>query len=152
MGYNGFASVMCLMVLMPGSARTARILRELTGHKIPILFQISINGSVELLGILDFRRTSGTMYTDNILDTHDTTGWEAGITSNKNWGVQPGDLMEELQSRGMMPSLTVLITPPGVRRMSALLCAVSAMTIFEVSIVRTWGVPPQVETPYRIRE
>ena len=30
MGYNGFTAVMCLLVLMPGSASSARIFRELT--------------------------------------------------------------------------------------------------------------------------
>ena len=29
-GYNGFTAVMCLLIIMSGSARTARIFRELT--------------------------------------------------------------------------------------------------------------------------
>ena len=60
------------------------------GHRIPILEKISINGSVELLGIPDLYRTSGPIYNDNLLDPRDTTGWGDGDTSNQNWGVQPG--------------------------------------------------------------
>ena len=51
-------------------------------RRIPILIQISINGIVEILGIPDFHRTSGPMYTDNIMAPHDTTGWGYGGTPN----------------------------------------------------------------------
>ena len=47
------------------------------GRRIPILGQICINGSVKCLGIPKFHRTSGPMYTENILAPHDTTGWGA---------------------------------------------------------------------------
>ena len=52
-------------------------------RRIPILGQISINGSVELLGIPNLLRTIGPMYTENILAPHDTKGWGDSSTSNK---------------------------------------------------------------------
>ena len=58
---------------------------DVNGRRIPILGKISINGSVELLGILNFHRTSGPMFTENLLAPHDTTCWGDGVTSNKNW-------------------------------------------------------------------
>ena len=60
------------------------------GRRIFILGQIPINGSVKLLGIPDLRRTSGTMFTDNLLALNDTTGWGDGGTSNHNWTLLPG--------------------------------------------------------------
>ena len=60
------------------------------GHIIPIHGQISTNGSVKLLGIPNFRRTSLPMYTDNLLDPHDTTCLGDGGNYNQNWGVHPG--------------------------------------------------------------
>ena len=60
------------------------------GRIIPISGKFSINGSVELSDIPDFQRTSGPMYTENLLSPHDTTGWGDGDNSNQNWGVQPG--------------------------------------------------------------
>ena len=59
-------------------------------RRIPITGRISINGSVKILGIPNFRRTSGPMYTNNLQDTHDTTGWGDSVNSNQNWGFQPG--------------------------------------------------------------
>ena len=55
------------------------------GRRIPILGQICINGSVELLGIPNFHRTSDPMYTENLLAPHDTTGWGDGGNPNQNW-------------------------------------------------------------------
>ena len=60
------------------------------GRRIPILGQISVNISVELLGIPHFRRTSGPIYTENLMASYDTTGWGDGVTSNHKWLVQPG--------------------------------------------------------------
>ena len=56
-------------------------------RRIPILGQIPINGSVKLLVIPEFHRTSGPMYTENILDPYYTTGWGDGGTSNHKWPV-----------------------------------------------------------------
>ena len=54
------------------------------GRRIPILGQISINGSVKLLGIPNYHRTSGTMFTENLLDTHAITDWGDDGTPNQN--------------------------------------------------------------------
>ena len=40
------------------------------GCRIPIIGQISINGSVEYLGIPEFHRTGVTMWVYNLLDLH----------------------------------------------------------------------------------
>ena len=61
----------------------------LNGHIIPIIGQISINGSVELLGIPNF--FSGPMFTENLLASHDTTGWVYGGTHIYNWTVLLGE-------------------------------------------------------------
>ena len=63
-----------------------------SGLRIPILGQISINGSVELLGIPDF--FSGPRFTEDILDPYDTTGWGDGGTPNQNWTVYRSDDQE----------------------------------------------------------
>ena len=55
-------------------------------RRIPVLGQISINGSVVYLCIPDFHRTSGPMWYDNLLDPRASCGY--GGTSNQNWGVQ----------------------------------------------------------------
>ena len=60
------------------------------GRIIPILGQISINGSVIFLGIPNLHRTSEPMFTENLLASHDTTGWGDGGTSIQNWPVLPG--------------------------------------------------------------
>ena len=56
---------------------------------IPILGQISINGSVEYLGIPDFHSTGGLFWADNLLAPRYTWG-EGGNTTNQNWGIQSG--------------------------------------------------------------
>ena len=56
------------------------------GRRIPILGQISINGSVEYLGIPDFHRTSEPFWDDNILAPSSSWGY-GGTTTNKNRGV-----------------------------------------------------------------
>ena len=105
------------------------------GRRIPILDQIFINGGVELLVIPDFRRTSGPMYTDNILAPHDITGWVSSVPPIRTGYFSMGDLMEALQSCGVVSSLTFLLTSPGVRRTCALLHATSVITTIEVGVV-----------------
>ena len=53
------------------------------GRRIPFISQISINGSVEYLGIHNFHRTNGPMWVDNLLDTRSILG-DCG-TPNYNW-------------------------------------------------------------------
>ena len=57
----------------------------LNGHRIPILGHISINGSVEILGIPNF--SSQPMFTENLLAPHYTTVWGDCGTTNQNWPV-----------------------------------------------------------------
>ena len=59
------------------------------GCRIPILGQISNNGSVEYLVIPDFHRAGGTFWSDNNLVPRSTWG-NGGNTTNQNWGIQPG--------------------------------------------------------------
>ena len=106
------------------------------GRRIPILGQIPINGSVKFLGIFNFHRTSGPIFIENIRAPHDTPGWVHGGNSNQNWPVIPGDLTTTSPSCGMVPSLAVLLTFPGVRRTCALLHTVSVMTLSVVGVVR----------------
>ena len=59
------------------------------GRRIPILSQISINGSVEYLGIPDFHRAGGTFWADNLLSPH--SSWvSGGNTTNQNWVIHTG--------------------------------------------------------------
>ena len=60
------------------------------GRIIPIIRQISINNSVQFLGIPDFFRGSGLSFFPKLQAPNDPTGWGNGGTSNKNWGVIPG--------------------------------------------------------------
>ena len=60
-----------------------------SGRRIPILGQISINRSVEDLGIPDFHRTGGPFWDDNLLDPCSSWG-DGGTTTNQNWLFQPG--------------------------------------------------------------
>ena len=62
-----------------------------SGHRIPIIGQISINGSVEYLGITDLHRTSGPFCDANLLAPCSSWG-EGGTTTNQNWVVQHGGL------------------------------------------------------------
>ena len=54
------------------------------GRRIPIIGQISINGSVKLLGIPSFYRTNGLMFTENLLVPHFTKFRGDGGTPNQN--------------------------------------------------------------------
>ena len=56
---------------------------------IPILGQISINRSVQVLGLPDFNRTSGPMFIENLQVPYDNTGWGHGVTSNHTCPVTP---------------------------------------------------------------
>ena len=51
--------------------------------------KISINGSVEWLGVPDFHRTGGPFWADNILDTSSSLGY-GDTTTNMNWVSQHG--------------------------------------------------------------
>ena len=117
------------------------------GWRIPILGQISINGSVKMLGIPNLCRTSGPMFIENLLAPHDTTGWGDDGTPNQSWLISPGG---GLTVCGVFPvvvlSLPILLTCPGVRRTRALMRAVSVITPFVVGVVHARGVPPQVVT------
>ena len=59
------------------------------GRRIPIVGQISINGSVEYLGIPDFHRVSGPFWDDNLLAPCYSWGF-GGTNTNQNWRIQPG--------------------------------------------------------------
>ena len=61
------------------------------GHRFPIIGQISINGSVLILGIPDFFRNSGLSFIENLQALTVLYGWGDDNTSNKNWGVSPGE-------------------------------------------------------------
>ena len=60
-----------------------------SGRRIPILGRISMNGSVEWLGVPDFHRTNGPACTDNLL-AHGYSWGDRGTTTNQNWGSQSG--------------------------------------------------------------
>ena len=68
---------------------TANYLDE-NGRRIPIISQLSINGSVQLLGIPAFVRNSGLLFIENLQAPTVPSGWGDADTSNKNWGVIPG--------------------------------------------------------------
>ena len=58
-------------------------------RRVPILGQISINGSAEYLGIPDFHRTGGPFWGSNILAPYSHWG-DGGTSTNQNWKIQPG--------------------------------------------------------------
>ena len=60
-----------------------------SGCRVPIIGQISINGSVEYLGIPDFHRTGAPFWADNILAPCSSWG-DGDTTTNQNWVIQPG--------------------------------------------------------------
>ena len=60
------------------------------GRIIPIIGQLSINRSVELLGIPKFSRKSGLLFIENLKSLTVTTVWGHDDTFNHNWGVSPG--------------------------------------------------------------
>ena len=60
-----------------------------SGRRVPILCKISINGSVEYLGIPDFHRTGGLFWAGNLLAPRYSWGG-SGTTTNQNWVIPPG--------------------------------------------------------------
>ena len=60
------------------------------GYRIPIVGELSINGSVQLLGIPDFVRNSELSFFQNLQAPTVTSGWGDADTSNKKLGVIPG--------------------------------------------------------------
>ena len=78
------------------------------GRIIPIIGQVSINGSVEYLGIPDFQRTGGPMWVDNLLDTFYNRGY-SGIP-NQNWPLsQPRNV--SVPWRGAVPAFPDYMPP-----------------------------------------
>ena len=60
-----------------------------SGHRVPLCGQISMNGSVECLGIPEFHRTVGLFWSANLLAPH--FRWvDGGTSTNQNWVIQPG--------------------------------------------------------------
>ena len=59
-----------------------------SGCRIPIIRRISINGSVEYLGVPGFHRTGGTFWAANLLAPRSSWG-DSGTTTNQNCGSQP---------------------------------------------------------------
>ena len=59
-------------------------------RRIPIIGQLSINSSVQFLGIPDFSRGSGLSFLPNLQAPTDPTGCVNGGTYNNNWEVRPG--------------------------------------------------------------
>ena len=57
------------------------------GRIITITGQLSINGSVQFLGIPDFSRDSGFSFIENLQAPTIPTSWKHINTSNHNWGV-----------------------------------------------------------------
>ena len=92
-------------------------------RRIPFLGQSSINGSVNLLGIPNFRRTSGPMFIENLLAPYDTTGWGDSGTPIRTGPLSRRYLTACGVFHGLLPYLPVLLTCPGVRTMRALLRA-----------------------------
>ena len=60
------------------------------GRRIPIIGQISINGSVKILGIPDDDWVCGLPFIENVLDLTVPHGWGDNDTSNQNWPIIPG--------------------------------------------------------------
>ena len=77
-----------------------------------MLGRISINGSVEWLGVPDFYRTNGPAWTDNILNPRPS--WGEGVsTTNPNWDIQSGGILEVFPYRGIVLSVSFQFTTTG---------------------------------------
>ena len=83
-----------------------------SGSRIPLLDIISINGSVEHLGITDFHRTDGPFWAANILAPSYSWG-DGGTTTNNNWGIKP---VGPYRSAALPWSRPVPVCPSYVRR------------------------------------
>ena len=79
------------------------------GCRIPVIGQISINGSFELLSIPAGAWGCGFLFIDNVQSPTMLSGWGDANTSNQNWGVTPGDLTETSQLPEVVPSLPIWI-------------------------------------------
>ena len=60
------------------------------GRIIPIIGKLSINGSVQFLGIPYFVINCGLSFIENLQASNVPTGWGHANTTNHNWGVIPG--------------------------------------------------------------
>ena len=100
------------------------------GRRIPVIRQISVNRSVKIVGIpSDACGCGGTK-----------------ILTIKTGLLSRGGLTTTSLPHGVLMSLPVLLTSPGVQIIHALLSAASVMTPFAVGIMIAWEVPPQVAT------
>ena len=104
---------------------------------IPVIGQTSVNRSVGILGIPYDAWEFGLPFLENILAPTMHHGWGDNDNSNKNWPVIPGSLTTTLQLCGVVPSLPVLLTCPGVQITTTLLHAASAMNPFVVGAAIT---------------
>ena len=59
------------------------------GRRIPVIGQLSINGSVQFLGIPNFFGNSGLLFIENLKSPTVTPGWGHSYTTTKNWLVIP---------------------------------------------------------------
>ena len=85
-----------------------------SGTRIPILSRVSINGSVELLGVPEFHRNGGPFWTTNLLSPHPS--WvNGGTITNKNRISQPGITSGSVAVPWNCP---VCVLPVYVRRLS----------------------------------
>ena len=114
------------------------------GRRILIIGQISINISVQFLGIPNF---------SVIVDCYFVKTCKIPLCSSVGDTLIPpiitvelcrGDLKSMSQSPGVVTYLTVRLTCVGFRLNRALLCAAYVMTYFVVGIASVWGVPPKV--------
>ena len=84
------------------------------GRRFTLIGQISINGSVKLLGISADAWVCRFPFVDNVLAPTVIHSWGDNDISNQNWLVIPGGTYITLQLRGEVSYLTVLLTCPGV--------------------------------------
>ena len=103
------------------------------GRIIPIIGQISVNRSVKILGIPADAWECGLPFLENVLATTVPHGWGETIPPIINGPVSREDLLTMSLSHGVVPSLPVLLTYPGVRRMCALLRA-AARHVYDDSL------------------
>ena len=114
------------------------------GCRIPVIGQISINGSFELLGISDGAWGCEFLFIDNVQSPTMLSGWGDADTSNQNWGVTPGDLTETSQLPEVVPSLPIQIKWPGFRRahvlmrgasvMISVVCGVTSLSVYALEV------------------
>ena len=113
-------------------------------RRIPIVVQLYINRSVQLLGIPNFVRNSVLSFIENLQDPTIPSGCGGANTSNHNWGVRTGGVTEMSQLPGVVPSLPVRLTWIWVWITCMLMRAASVMTSFVLGIVSLFIYAPQV--------